>query len=234
MTQRKATFEAVLDACRKLLEQGKPTSAANILSIVGGSKQTVLEARRAALATLMEEGRGTDPSAAFQAAADPLLRKLWAMGRQQVELSHARQLKDAGAIREGLELDLAALQDALEDANGRAEAAEARLDEVLRSYDDLRAAFGVLADGLRADPEKGARAPRPSAREIGGVLAALGRLGAPATHEALYAEMAKDGWDAEAAHKARYRVMSARYAEHLVLPSDKGRDWVRSEGRDAG
>src|SRR5688572_22027509 len=70
MTQRKATFEAVLDACRKLLEQGKPTSATNILSIVGGSKQTVLEARRAALATLMEEGRGTDPSAAFQAAAD--------------------------------------------------------------------------------------------------------------------------------------------------------------------
>ena len=41
-------FEAVHDACKKLLDDGKPLSAANILAKVGGSKQTVLEVRKEA------------------------------------------------------------------------------------------------------------------------------------------------------------------------------------------
>jgi hypothetical protein len=229
MAQKKATSQAVEDACRKLLAEGKPLSAANILARVGGSKQTVLETRRAVLAKLTEEGRAIDPSAAFHAAADPLLRKLWSLGRQQAESAFAGQIGDLRTIKEGLELDVDALQESLEDAQRRAESAEKQLAEIVRNYQDLREAFQVLAASVKAGTERsGTRPPKPSQREISGVLGALERLSSPPSHERLYAEMAKDGWDEDAAQKARYRVMGARLAEHVVVPTPQGREWMQT------
>jgi outer membrane murein-binding lipoprotein Lpp len=228
MSQKKATFEAVHDACRTLLDDGKPLSATNILAKVGGSKQTVLEVRKEVIAKLMEDGHMIDPSAAFQAAADPLVRKLWSIGRQQAEASFARRVRDLGTINEGLELDVDALQESLEDAQHRADAAEARLDEIMKNYEDLRDAFQVLAASVRDGTNRSgtARAPKPSQVEIAGVLAALERLAGPITHERLYTEMAKDGWDENAAQKARYRVMGAKLAEHVIAPTEKGLEWL--------
>lgn len=227
MSQKKATPQAVEDACRKLLDEGKPLSAANILATVGGSKQTVLEVRKAVIAKLTEEGRGIDPSAAFHAAADPLLRKLWALGRLQVEAAFAGQIRDLGTIKDGLELDVDALQESLEDAQRRADAAEARLAEIMRNYDDLREAFQILAASVKAGTEKSAtRPPKPSQREIAGVLGALERVSSPPSHEQLYEEMAKEGWDEDASQKARYRVMGAKFAEHVIVPTAQGREWL--------
>ena len=226
MSQKKATPQAVEDACRKLLEEGKPLSAANILARVGGSKRTVLEERKVVLAKLTEEGRAIDPSAAFHAAADPLLRKLWILGRQHAEASFAERIRDLGTIKEGLELDVDALQESLEEAQRRAESAEVQLAEILRNYDDLREAFKVLAASVKPEGDRSGsgRATKPSPRETAGVLTALERLSGSATHEELYAEMAKDGWDDEAAHKARFRVMGARLAEHVIVPTQSGRE----------
>ncbi len=150
---------------------------------MGGSKQTVLEVRKEVIAKLMEDGHTIDPSAAFQAAADPLVRKLWSIGRQQAEASFARRVRDLGTINEGLELDVDALQESLEDAQHRADA-EARLTEIMKNY-DLRGAFQVLAASVRDGASRSgtARAPKPKQREIAGVLGVLERLSGPIAHE---------------------------------------------------
>jgi hypothetical protein len=108
----------------------------------------------------------------------------------------------------------------------------------MRNYDGLRDAFQVLAAGVKAGvkagaEKSGARPPKPSQREIAGVLGALERISSAPSHEHLCEEMAKDGWDEDAAQKARYRVVGARFAEHVVVPTAQGREWLDS-ARESG
>lgn len=126
-------------------------------------------------------------------------------------------------LNSALEDDVRELQASVE----RADAAEESLKELSKSYDELNQAFRSLALSL-APAEK--TSDRPSARELAGVLNALRRLPQMPTHQQLYDEMAKDGWEEPASHRARYRVTTAGYAATVgVGLTDKGRQWLAGQ-----
>ena len=228
MTEEKATSDKVYKALVELMDEGGSISADAILERMGvGNKGTVLKERGAALARLKEEGRETGPTTTFLAATDTLLRKLWTTVQQQANLAARQQVDGLHRVIEGMQHDLDKALDTEAHAVARADAADARLDQLLKSYDELNMAFRALANGLGASGDGQARPATASAREIAGVLNVLSRLPTPASHEQLYEAMIGEGWDKQAAHRARFRVVETGYAELTGLGITKrGRDWL--------
>jgi multidrug efflux pump subunit AcrA (membrane-fusion protein) len=209
----------------ELLDGGRLPSADVLLARFGrGNKRTMLNLRDAAYSRLQAEGRTTDPMAEISAAAAPVLKRLMEVANRQAERVYAERIAMLGKQIETLNLDLGRLAGAEE----RAEVAEARLDQLTQS-------FNALKEGLQSLAETRSKAePKPSAREIEGVLTAVQRLGGLPGREDVYAEMVRDNWTFPAAHKARFRAAAAGYVADTGMEiTAKGHAWLKSETRPA-
>lgn len=220
-----ASADEVYAAVVELLDGGRLPSADVLLARFGrGNKRTMLNLRDAAYSRLQAEGRTTDPMAEISAAAAPVLKRLMEVANRQAERVYAERIAMLGKQIETLNLDLGRLAGAEE----RAEVAEARLDQLTQS-------FNALKEGLQSLAETRSKAePKPSAREIEGVLTAVQRLGGLPGREDVYAEMVRDNWTFPAAHKARFRAAAAGYVADTGMEiTAKGHAWLESETRPA-
>lgn len=223
MSQTALDADEVYTAVVELLDSGRLPSADVLLAKFGrGSKRTMLNLRDAAYARLQAEGRTTDPMAEISTAAAPLLKRLMEVANRQAERVYASRVAALGNQIATLNLDIVRLAGAEE----RAEAAEARLDQLTQSFDALNEAMQSIA------VTRSQTIPKPSAREIRGVLASLQRLGGIQRRENLYAAMVQEGWTLPAAHKARFRAAAAGYiADAGVEITARGRAWLDGEAR---
>jgi hypothetical protein len=219
MSLQKVTADDVYDAIVRIRQMGRRDSADAIIEITGGSKGTVLRLRRDAYERLKAEGYAADPTAGFVSAADPLIRKLWNVARQQAELAASRQSETLSAHIAALEDDV----DKLADWEERAIRAESRVAELEVQHAALNTQFRDLATALA---EGKSRKESPTTSEIGAVLRALRSLKRRSTHDELYEEMVRMNWSPSSAQKARYRVMAAGYLEAAVEISPKGQSWL--------
>lgn len=208
MSRVVATIERVREACNELLENGGTLSAANVIKLVGGSKQTVLRHLEIVRVELAEGPRADDgPSAFLHELADPLLRKLWASAQEQAALNYQRQLRVTTSIQEGLFEDIAVLRASEEALQDKLVAAEEKIAAQASADERIQALMGMVeeAAGLKAVPSNGSDRHGGAMR----VVKILHELGGSASPEEIDAKLRREhGLSGKQALRARQHSMA--------------------------
>lgn len=222
MSKIVATLERVREACNDLLQNGETVSAANVIKLVGGSKQTVLKHLEIVRPELGGGNQGDDGAAGFlHDLVDPYLRKVWAAAQEQAALKYQLLLRNSTSLREGLLEDIAALRASEEELQDRLVAAEAKLAAQASDDERIQALMALVeeAAGTKGGAGEEGGDGLGAAMKVATAIRELGGSGSPKEIDAVLRN--KHGFNRGQAQRARYHSMADDLV-HMSLTA-KGR-----------